>query len=157
MAKTQERPLVMNESRKSTGDKGHGGLKVILAMALGAGMIGFVMKEKLARVLRSVHLSYDDAPPQERDRKAGVAESRKEVRMNKDQVTGKLHEIKGKIKEKWGDLTDDEITQGEGKIEELAGKIQQKYGGIKEEILAHLRSIYPDPAQNGNEVSAKKR
>lgn len=152
--------MVMNELRKSAGDKRRGGLKVMLAMALGAGMLGFVLKEKLGRVLRSVHVSYDDAPPKERDHKVGgAAEQRKEVRMNKHHVMGKLHEIKGKIKEKWGDLTDDEIIQGEGKLEELAGKIQQKYGGFKEEILAHLHTIYHDMAlngPNGNEVSTKK-
>ena len=157
MAKTEERPMVKNESRKSAEDKGRGGMKVIIAVALGAGMIGYVLKDKLGRVLRSVHLSYDDAPPQERGHKAGSAEQRKEVRVNEDQVMGKWHQIKGKVKEKWGDLTDDEITQGEGKLEELAGKIQQKYGGVKEQILAHLRTIYPDPAPNGKEVSARKK
>ncbi len=61
--------------------------------------------------------------------------------MNEDQVAGKWREIKGKVKQKWGDLTDDEIAQVEGKLEELAGKIQQKYGGTKADILAQLRKL----------------
>lgn len=131
----------MTESKKSAGAKGRGGLKVMLAMLLGVGMVGFVLKDKLVAGLRSVRLSYNDVPPQEGIHKAGAAERRKEVRVNKDQVMGKWHEVKGKVKAQWGDLTDDEITQGEGKLEELAGKIQQKYGGIKEEILAQLRTF----------------
>jgi len=65
----------------------------------------------------------------------------KEDDVNKDQFYGKWHEIKGKVKEKWGDLTDDEITQGEGKMEELAGKIQQKYGGTKESVMRELQDL----------------
>jgi uncharacterized protein YjbJ (UPF0337 family) len=61
--------------------------------------------------------------------------------MNKYQMQGKWHEMKGKIKERWGDLTDDEIAQGEGKMEELAGKIQQKYGGTKEEIMREMEKF----------------
>lgn len=141
MGKTKERPMVMNETRKSAGDKGRGGLKVMLAMVLGAGMAGFVLKEKLGRMLRSVHLSYEDAPPQEPDLEVVTAKQHKEVQVNKVQVMGKWHEIKGKVKARWGDLTDDEITQGEGKLEELAGNIQQKYGGTKEKILAQLRAF----------------
>jgi len=61
--------------------------------------------------------------------------------MNKDQVMGRWHELKGKIKAKWGDLTDDEITEAEGKYEELAGKIQSKYGGVKEKIQKEIEDL----------------
>ena len=145
MAKTEERPIVMDESRKNAGAKRRGGLKVMLAMALGAGagMIGYVLKDKLVGVFRSVYPSYGDAPLQERGHEAGAAKQHKEVRVNKDQVMGKWHEMKGKVKAKWGDLTDDDLTQSKGKFEELAGKIQQKYGGTKEQILVQLRAFYP--------------
>ncbi len=61
--------------------------------------------------------------------------------VNKDQVMGKWHEIKGKVKEKWGDLTDDEVTEAAGTLEGLAGKLQQKYGGIKGDIHRELQKL----------------
>jgi uncharacterized protein YjbJ (UPF0337 family) len=43
-------------------------------------------------------------------------------------LSGKWHELKGKVKQKWGKLTDDEVTQMSGRMEELAGVLQQRYG-----------------------------
>jgi uncharacterized protein YjbJ (UPF0337 family) len=56
-------------------------------------------------------------------------------------MQGKWREFSGKVKAKWGDLTDDEMTETEGHMEELAGKIQQKYGGTKEQILRDLNDL----------------
>lgn len=53
--------------------------------------------------------------------------------MNKDTVQGNFQQIKGKLKEQWGKLTDDEIDQMEGKADVLAGKLQERYGWSKEE------------------------
>lgn len=53
--------------------------------------------------------------------------------MNKDQVEGNWHQMKGAIKEKWGKLTDDDIATAKGKTEALAGRIQERYGITKEE------------------------
>ncbi len=52
--------------------------------------------------------------------------------MNWDQVEGKWKEMSGNIKAKWGDLTDQELTEIEGNREALEGKIQAKYGKTKE-------------------------
>ncbi|MEZ6046426.1 MAG: CsbD family protein [Planctomycetaceae bacterium] len=52
--------------------------------------------------------------------------------MNKDQFEGKWKQFKGQVKEKWGELTDDEIDEINGRREQLAGKIQEKYGIAKE-------------------------
>lgn len=52
--------------------------------------------------------------------------------MNKEQFQGQWNQLKGKIKEKWGKLTDDDLTQINGKRDQLLGKIQQKYGLAKE-------------------------
>lgn len=41
--------------------------------------------------------------------------------------------LKGKVKEQWGKLTDDDITAINGKTEQLVGKLQKKYGYTKEE------------------------
>lgn len=48
--------------------------------------------------------------------------------MNDDRTAGAWHQIKGKVKEKWGKLTDDDLMQIEGKGEQLAGKLQERYG-----------------------------
>lgn len=53
--------------------------------------------------------------------------------MNWDQIEGKWKEMTGNVKAKWGDLTDDEITEVNGDREALEGKIQVKYGKTKEE------------------------
>lgn len=54
---------------------------------------------------------------------------------------GRWTEMKGKVKERWGQLTDDEITETQGNLDQLAGKIQQKYGGTKEDIRRQLESM----------------
>jgi len=61
--------------------------------------------------------------------------------MNRDEISGKLTELRGRIKQKWGDLTDDEIAEAEGDRDVLAGKIQQKYGGAKEQIRRELDEL----------------
>ena len=52
--------------------------------------------------------------------------------MNWDQIKGQWNEYKGMAKERWGELTDDEITRIEGNRDQLIGKIQQRYGLAKE-------------------------
>jgi uncharacterized protein YjbJ (UPF0337 family) len=46
----------------------------------------------------------------------------------RDVVLGKWHEIKGKVRQQWGKLTDDDLAQISGKTEELVGVLQQRYG-----------------------------
>ncbi|MBB3993305.1 uncharacterized protein YjbJ (UPF0337 family) [Sulfitobacter undariae] len=53
--------------------------------------------------------------------------------MNWDTVKGNWKQMTGKVKEEWGDLTDNEITEAEGDRDQLVGKIQAKYGIAKEE------------------------
>ncbi|MFW8594666.1 CsbD family protein [Cribrihabitans neustonicus] len=53
--------------------------------------------------------------------------------MNWDEVQGKWKEMKGNVRSKWGELTEDEVDQVAGDREALEGKIQQKYGRSKEE------------------------
>jgi len=60
-----------------------------------------------------------------------------------EQVKGNWKQFKGGIKEKWNDLTDDEIEQMEGRREKIVGKIQEKYGEFKwreADIEAELRT-----------------
>lgn len=53
--------------------------------------------------------------------------------MNKDIAQGNFTQLKGKIKQKWGQLTDDEIDQMEGHAEILSGKLQERYGLARDE------------------------
>jgi len=53
--------------------------------------------------------------------------------MNWDQVSGQWKQLKGKVKEKWGDLTDDDLDKVSGKRDQLVGTIQQRYGIAKDE------------------------
>ena len=53
--------------------------------------------------------------------------------MNSDQVEGKWKQLKGTVKEKWGNLTDDDLKVIGGKKDVLVGKIQERYGITREE------------------------
>lgn len=53
--------------------------------------------------------------------------------MNNDQLEGNWKQFKGKLQEKWGQLTDDDLDMANGNREQLAGKVQEKYGKTKEE------------------------
>lgn len=53
--------------------------------------------------------------------------------MNRDKLQGKWKQIKGRVKERCGRLTDDELDEIAGRREQLAGKIQESYGIAREE------------------------
>lgn len=53
--------------------------------------------------------------------------------MNWDQVAGNWKQAKGKVREKWGKLTDDDLGVIAGKRDQLVGRIQERYGIAKEE------------------------
>lgn len=61
--------------------------------------------------------------------------------MNKDIIKGKWHEIKGKVKQQWGKLTDDEITRVNGSYEELEGILQKKYGYQKDQAQKEIQTF----------------
>jgi uncharacterized protein YjbJ (UPF0337 family) len=52
--------------------------------------------------------------------------------MNWDSLKGKWAQFSGKAKEKWGDLTDDDLTRIGGQKDQLVGKLQERYGYAKE-------------------------
>jgi uncharacterized protein YjbJ (UPF0337 family) len=58
-----------------------------------------------------------------------------------DQIEGNWKQFKGKVKETWGDLTDDELDQIAGKRDVLLGKIQERYGMEKDEAERRLRDF----------------
>jgi len=61
--------------------------------------------------------------------------------MDKLQIKGGWNELKGKIKQAYGDLTDDDLTYEEGKDDELLGKLQQKTGKGRDELVKWLNSL----------------
>jgi len=48
--------------------------------------------------------------------------------MNWDQIEGNWKQFKGKVREKWGQLTDDDLQTLSGRKDQLAGKLQERYG-----------------------------
>lgn len=64
--------------------------------------------------------------------------------MNWDIVEGKWNQVKGSVKEKWGDITDDELTEVAGKRDKLSGKLQEKYGWTKEEAERQVDDFFRD-------------
>jgi uncharacterized protein YjbJ (UPF0337 family) len=61
--------------------------------------------------------------------------------MNNLTAKGTWNEIKGKLKQKYADLTDDDLTFAEGKEDELYGRLQKKLGKTKEEIRDEIERI----------------
>jgi len=66
--------------------------------------------------------------------------------MNWEQVEGKWDQFKGSVKEKWGKLTDDDLTMIKGRRENLTGRLKERYGLEKEvaekEIDAWVRGLH---------------
>jgi uncharacterized protein YjbJ (UPF0337 family) len=58
--------------------------------------------------------------------------------MNWDRVEGDWKQFSGKVKEKWGQLTDDDLTQINGNREQLEGKIQARYGYAKDKAKSDV-------------------
>lgn len=58
--------------------------------------------------------------------------------MNWDIVKGNWKQFKGKVRARWGKLTDDELDTVAGKRDELAGRIQERYGVTKDEAEKQL-------------------
>jgi uncharacterized protein YjbJ (UPF0337 family) len=57
------------------------------------------------------------------------------------QLKGSWNEVKGKLKQKYGQLTDDDLKFAEGKDDELLGRLQQKLGKTKEELRKEIQSL----------------
>jgi uncharacterized protein YjbJ (UPF0337 family) len=58
--------------------------------------------------------------------------------MNSTTLKGQWNELKGKLKQKYADLTDNDLLYVEGKENELWGRIQQKIGKTKEEVMREM-------------------
>ena len=63
------------------------------------------------------------------------------ITMTKLQFKGGWNEVKGKLKQKYAQLTDDDLTFAEGKDEELLGRLQQKLGKSKEDLRKEIENL----------------
>lgn len=61
--------------------------------------------------------------------------------MDKLQLKGNWNQAKGKLKEKYGELTDDDLTYAEGKEDQLVGRLQEKLGKTRDEVVKELNSL----------------
>lgn len=58
-----------------------------------------------------------------------------------DKLKGNWNQAKGILKQKWADLTDDDLLYEEGRADELIGKIQKRTGETKEQINAFIEGL----------------
>jgi uncharacterized protein YjbJ (UPF0337 family) len=63
-----------------------------------------------------------------------ASSTQQESNMNWDRIEGNWKQFSGKVKEKWGQLTDDDMTTINGRREQLEGKLQERYGYGKEQV-----------------------
>ncbi|MGO1751343.1 MAG: CsbD family protein [Psychroflexus sp.] len=61
--------------------------------------------------------------------------------MNEQEFKGKWNQAKGKLKQKYGDLTDDDLKYADGKKDELLGRLQEKTGKTKEELEKEIKDM----------------
>jgi uncharacterized protein YjbJ (UPF0337 family) len=61
--------------------------------------------------------------------------------MNEDKIKGQWKQLAGKLKAKWGKLTEDDLKQAQGTSEYLAGLIQERYGIARDEAKQQIREF----------------
>ena len=61
--------------------------------------------------------------------------------MNRLEVKGNWNQVKGKLKQKYSELTDDDLAYAEGKEDELLGTLQEKLGKTKEDLIDEINNI----------------
>ena len=66
------------------------------------------------------------------------ADAERKVAMDKFTFKGTWNEVKGKLKQKYGELTDDDLTYAEGKEDELLGRLQKRTGRTREELRREI-------------------
>jgi uncharacterized protein YjbJ (UPF0337 family) len=74
--------------------------------------------------------------------------------MNSDQLEGKWKQVKGEVREKWGQLTDDDIHVIAGRRDQLIGRIQERYGIAKEEATREVDAFMKSLDAESSRVSS---
>jgi uncharacterized protein YjbJ (UPF0337 family) len=64
--------------------------------------------------------------------------------MNQDRIEGNWKQLKGRIKAKWGELTDNDLDTAEGHRDYLVGRLQERYGIARDEADRRVRDFERD-------------
>jgi uncharacterized protein YjbJ (UPF0337 family) len=75
----------------------------------------------------------------------------------KEKVSGDWNQLKGKVKQHWGQLTDDELSEVEGNIDQLVGLVQQKTGEARQNIEKALTKMSQDAGGTFSQASEAAR
>lgn len=75
--------------------------------------------------------------------------------MDSNRIEGSWAELKGKAKQQWGNLTDDDLTRIGGRKDELMGRIQARYGYGKDKAKQEVESWLEGMGQSGESVMAQ--
>ena len=99
------------------------------------------------RCLRFLHLQSARRAGRDSDIAATVTLGRlihylRRKQMNQDRVAGNWLQFKGKVKEQWGKLTDDDLDVIDGKRDQLLGRVQERHGVTREEAEKQLTSFH---------------
>lgn len=76
--------------------------------------------------------------------------------MDELQIKGNWNKIKGKAKEIYGDITDDQLTEYEGKYDQLVGYLQEKTGKARDEITSQLEDFQTDSNEEESEARQER-
>lgn len=71
--------------------------------------------------------------------------NRLEGQMNTDILEGKWKQMRGRVKETWGKLTDDDLDRIDGGTDRLAGLLQEKYGYARDKAEAEIKRVFEKP------------
>jgi uncharacterized protein YjbJ (UPF0337 family) len=92
------------------------------------------MRDEVSRKRRMSKAEFGDG-------RSSVGQRNLFVMTTKLEMKGNWNEVKGKLKQKYGQLTDDDLAFGEGKTDELLGRLQQKLGKTKEDLRAEIEKL----------------
>ena len=67
--------------------------------------------------------------------------------VTKEELTGQWNEVKGRLKEHWGQLTEDDLMQARGSTDQLVGVVQQKTGATRSEVENFLSDMFGDSSK----------
>lgn len=74
--------------------------------------------------------------------------------MNEDTLKGSWKQLRGKLKETWGKLTDDDFDKAEGKWDQLSGMVQERYGRTRDEAEREVQKFRTSYEKGSHPASA---
>lgn len=77
--------------------------------------------------------------------------------ISQQELQGTWNQLKGRIKDRWGQLTDSDLTQAEGNVEQLVGMIQQKTGAARRDVEAFFDQAVKEGGNVANRVASTAR